>query len=379
MKKCIIVGSYSSSLKNFRGDLIESLIDNDYDVFAAAPQLRADTETRNWLESRGVVCYDVEISRNGLNPWSEAMALKSLALLFGKVRPDLFIGYTAKPVVWGLLAAALMRVPGRVAIITGLGYAFIGNPRGRRKVIRSVLAKLYRGSLKYSMLTIFQNEDDRSDFIELGLLSPNSNQLIVNGSGVDIAKFVPVPFPNGPVKFLMIARLLGDKGIREYIEASIALSSMFPQVECHLVGGIDTNPNSIREHEVRAWHEAGSIIWHGEVTDVRPMIANTHVFVLPSYREGTPRTVLEAMAMGRPIITTAAPGCRETVVEGYNGFLVPVKDPVSLQLAMQKFIENNGIIEEMGNRSRIVAETKYNVQVVNRNILAGIDGAIKLS
>jgi glycosyltransferase involved in cell wall biosynthesis len=195
----------------------------------------------------------------------------------------------------------------------------------------------------------------------------------VNGSGVDISEYAVAPLPTmGDVptaRFLLIARLLGDKGIREYAQAAAIVKAKYPQVQFDLVGWIDDNPNAIQQHELDSWVNEGVFNFLGRLADVQPAIAACSVYVLPSYREGTPRTVLEAMAMGRPIITTDAPGCRETVIDGYNGYLVPVKAVEELASAMEKFILNPELIVSMGAASRTLAEKKFDVHSVNQAML----------
>jgi glycosyltransferase involved in cell wall biosynthesis len=192
---------------------------------------------------------------------------------------------------------------------------------------------------------------------------------VVNGSGIDLRAFRPAPLPPGPQQFLLIARMLSAKGIREYVSAAERIRKDRPDVRFHLVGGIDSNPDAIPAAEVQQWNAAGDVVWHGEVGDVRPHLAACHVYVLPSYREGTPRSVLEAMAMARPIITTDAPGCRETVVEGENGFLVPTHTVAPLIEAMRKFIDRPELVTAMGRRSREIAESKFDVDEINAHML----------
>ena len=193
--------------------------------------------------------------------------------------------------------------------------------------------------------------------------------VVVNGSGIDLGEFRPAPFPEGPLQFLLVARMLSAKGIREYVAAARQVRRTRSDVQFHLVGGTDSNPDAIAADEVQRWHDAGDVIWHGEVSDVRGYLAECHVFVLPSYREGTPRSVLEAMAMGRPIITTDVPGCRETVVDGENGLLVPPRAVEPLAEAIRRFIDDPKLIERMGQRSREIAEEKFDVDKINAQML----------
>ena len=357
------------SLRNFRGPLITEMLARGHGIHAVAPSLLSETTTRQWLEAQGVVCHNAPISRAGLNPLVDLRSLIALAFLMRRVRPDLFLGYTIKPVIWGLMAARLAGVPHRVALITGLGYAFTGEARGKRALVQRLARWLYARALRRATLVFFQNSDDRGDFVRLGLVPPSVPMVIVNGSGVDTEAFSPTALPEGPVQFLLIARLLGDKGIREYAQAAAIVRNRYPDARFHLVGGLDPNPDALSEEEVRCWVAAGDIIWHGALDDVRPAIAATHVYVLPSYREGTPRTVLEAMAMGRPVITTDAPGCRETVRPGVTGLLVPVRDVPALAEAMERFLAAPESIRQMGCAAHNLALEKYDVRRVNNVML----------
>lgn len=373
MKTILVTASYSPSLVNFRGPLIVALRGRGHQVHACAPGLLDDTSTREKLERGGVVCHDVPLSRTGLSPVKDLRALFSLVGLMRRVRPDVYLGYTIKPVIWGLLAARMAGVPKRVALITGLGYAFSGKASGRRGVVQRIARALYAKALRAAHLVFFQNPDDKADFERFGLLQSTTPIKIVNGSGVDIDHFAATRFPEGGTKFLLIARLLGDKGIREYVAAAQRLKAQWPQAEFHLVGGLDPNPEGISRAEVTGWADAGHIIWHGPLDDVRAAIEQSHVYVLPSYREGTPRTVLEAMAMGRPIVTTDAPGCRETVEDGLNGFLVEPRDVDTLVSAMQRFLADPDLVVEMGAASRRIAEEKYDVNKVNASMIEAMD------
>ena len=373
MTRILIVASFAPSLRNFRGALIEALLKHGLELDVAAPDLLSDEHVRTWLEERGVVCHDAPLTRSGLNPFADIATLLQLVGLMRRIQPDVFLGYTIKPVIWGLIAGRIAKVPKRVALITGLGYAFTGNAGGIRGVVRRVARGLYLSTLKRASLVFFQNPDDRDEFKRLGLLRPDVPVHVVAGSGVDTTHFTVKPFPSGPIRFLLIARLLGDKGIREYVEAARKVRATGADAEFHLVGGTDPSPDGISENEVSHWHKNGDIIWHGQLSDVRSAIAQSHVYVLPSYREGTPRTVLEAMSMGRPIITTDAPGCRETVIPDVNGMLVPVKNSQALADAMLQFMEHPDLITRMGIESRKMAEQKYDVHKVNAAMIEAME------
>ena len=368
--KIVIVASLPRSFVNFRGHFLMALVAAGHEVHAVAPGMLEDAQTRDWLTAQGVFGHDIVMARTGLNPLKDMATLMALWRLLRAIGPDAVLGYTIKPVIWGSLAATLAGVPRRFALITGLGYAFTGSASGKRRIVQGAARWLYRQALARCGLVFFQNPDDMQVFRDLALLPKAARCVVVNGSGVDVEAFAQAPLPALPLRFLLIARLLGDKGIREYAAAAAYIRRSHPEVSFHLVGGHDSNPDAIPAEELAAWVASGTLVAPGEVSDVRPSIAQSHVYVLPSYREGTPRTVLEAMAMGRAVITTDAPGCRETVVDGDNGYLVPLRDAAALAEAMQRFINDPSLVQTMGAQSRRRAEDKYDVHKVNAVMLA---------
>lgn len=369
----LVVGALARSLVLFRGPLLESLVASGWGVHAAANALDEDPETIAALSVLEVTPHTLSIERTGMNVVADLITLRAMVRLFRRIRPQAMLAYTIKPVVWGMIAGWITRVPRRYALITGLGYSFTGQAKGKRRLVRAIARNLYRVALSCSHGIFFQNPDDAALFAELDLLPADVPVTIVNGSGVDLRHYQPQPFPKHPLRFLLIARLLGDKGVREYAEAAAIIRSQHPNVEFHLVGGGDTNPNAIDLDELSDWQNDSTIIYHGEQADVRPHLANCHIYVLPSYREGTPRTVLEAMAMGRPIVTTDAPGCRETVVHGENGFLVPVRAPDALAAAMKRFIDSPDLIQTMGSKSLEIVRSKYDVNKVSASMIASME------
>ena len=364
----LLVASFPDSLIKFRGPLIEALIQAGCQVHVAVPGLDAESDIASHLSGLGVTVQDIPLERTGLNPVRDLAAMLALLKLVGQIRADDVLGYTIKPVIYGTLAAWLGGVRHRFALITGLGYAFTGEATGLRKLLRALIQQLYRFSLSRNCLVFFQNPDDEALFRQLKLLKPAIPSRVVNGSGVDVAEYAVSPLPAAPA-FLLIARLLGDKGVREYAQAAALVKAQYPDAVFQLVGWIDDNPDAIRQQELDEWVASGTVEFLGKLADVRPAIAESSVYVLPSYREGTPRTVLEAMAMGRAVITTDAPGCRETVVDGDNGYLVPVQDVASLADAMMKLIESPDRVARMGASSRQIAEEKYDVHKVNAVML----------
>ena len=370
-EQCIlVVAGYAPSLVNFRGPLLKAIRGAGYRVIAAAPGLLEDRRTLAELGRLGVQCRDVPLRRTGLNPVADLRLAASLVRLMRAEKPAAFLGYTVKPVIFGLIAAAIAAVPRRYALITGLGYAFADRMDLKTRLVRAVQERLYWIALRCATNAFFQNRDDPELFRRLRLLPAGLPVIIVAGSGIDLERFGHAPLPDGPVRFLLIARLIAAKGICEYAQAARLVRERHPDVEFHLIGGLDNNPDALSADEVLEWRSNGTLIWHGEVEDVRPHLAGCHVYVLPScHREGTPRSVLEALAVGRAVITTDVPGCRETVTDGQNGFLVPPRDFVRLAEAMNHFVEVPSLIASMGRRSRALAERKFDVNKVNARML----------
>lgn len=365
--KIVLIASYSDSVLIFRGALIDALVRNGSEVHVAAPATASLHDLQRALRMKGAHLHEIPLSRTGTNPIADLGVLVALFRLMRELRPDAILPYTIKPVVYGTLAAWLAGVPQRFALITGLGYAFTG---GRQGLVKRIVSFLYRFALARAYKVFFQNWDDQRLFREAGIVPASVPSVVVNGSGIDVDAYAFKPLADGaPQVFLMIGRLLGDKGVREYVQAARVVKSTHPSARFLLVGWIDSNPDAIAQTELDDWIGSGTIDFLGKLDDVRPAIAASTVYVLPSYREGTPRTVLEAMAMGRPIITTDAPGCRETVIDGDNGFLVPVQSVEALVEAMLKFIEDPALARRMGRRSRKIAEDKYDVHKVNAVML----------
>lgn len=362
----LLLGSYAPSLINFRGPLIAALLAQGHEVLAAAPEM--DPTTAEALRRLGAEPLSLHLSNASLNPLSLLASIGQLRRLLRRRRPDAIISYTIKPVIVGALAARYAGVPRIVSLITGVGFAFTGEGgTPLRRLVRRAATSLYRAALARSDVVLFQNRDDEALFRERRLIGRDRPAAVVDGSGVDILHYAPAPLPPAP-SFLMIARLLGDKGIHEFAAAARRLRSEHPHVPVGLVGYLDPSPDSLTQRQLDELIASG-IRFYGKLDDVRPAIAEHSVYVLPSYREGTPRSVLEAMAMGRPVITSDAPGCRETVVDGVNGLLVPPRDADSLYAAMKRFVEEPGLIAPMGAQSRRIAERRYDARKVSADML----------
>lgn len=364
--KVLLIAGLAESLTNFRGPLIAALIAKKAEVHLAAPELTTASETGKKLTEMGCTIHNFQLVRAGTNPLTDLSTIWSLFLLMRKIKPDVVLAYTIKPVIYGMLAARFAQVPKRFALITGLGYAFQRQQSGR---LQKLVQTLYKFAIKGADKVFFQNPDDQALFLQRGLLGQVPNT-VVNGSGVDLNFYTPQVLMQKETVFLMVARLLGDKGVREYAQAAMALKKINPNVTFQLAGWIDENPDSISQSELDSWIQTGAIEFLGKLSDVRQALAACSVFVLPSYREGTPRSVLEAMAIGRAVITTDAPGCRETVINELNGFLVPVQDVFAISNAMQKFIAQPTLLEKMGQASLVIVKQKYDVRKVNAFMLS---------
>jgi glycosyltransferase involved in cell wall biosynthesis len=335
-------------------------------VSVGAPDISADLRAR--LEAMGAEVHETPLRRTGTGILADLRYGRALYRLMRRIRPDIVLTYTIKPNIWGAFAAHQAGVPS-VAMVTGLGYAFTdaGAASLRQRLVRGVARRLYRAATNRNARVIFQNPDDRDDFLAAGCLADPAKIGMVDGSGVDMAHYARAPLPDAPV-FLMIARLLRNKGVREYAEASLRVMQLHPQARCLLVGPFDEGPDGIARADLDRW-VAGGLAYLGPLDDVRPVLAQARIYVLPSYREGTPRSVLEAMAMGRAVITTDAPGCRETIRDGQEGFLVPVRDEAGLRRAMEKMIVAPEAAAAMADAAHARARERYDVQITNRKMM----------
>ena len=352
-----IVVNTSWNIYNFRGGLVRTLVERGARVIAIAP---ADEYSGKLEDELGVTFVPVtRLSRKGTNPVQDFRLLLELAAIYRRYKVGAVLHYTIKPVIYGSLAARLVGVK-NISTLTGLGYAFI-----TPGLVNKVVKRLYRRALRSAYWTYFQNGDDRQLFLAAGLVSPDRSG-VVPGSGIDTDKFAPAAAPKGGMQFLFIGRLLFDKGVVEFHDAARALRRTYPDVTFHIVGGLDDgNPSGVPSSMVKLWEDSGDIVYHGQVSDTRPRIAAATAVVLPSYREGLPRVMLEGMAMGKPLVATDVPGCRDTIEEGSNGYLVTVQDVESLAAGIEKIILlSAGERTAMGQRGRQLALTRFAEPVI---------------
>lgn len=372
--KILILSSFAFSLINFRGKLIEAMVRQGHEVIACAPDADADVERQ--LMAIGARYCRTAMSRTGSNPLSDLRTLLRYAGLIRRERPDVVLAYTQKPIIYGGIAARLFGKARFYALMSGLGYVF--SPAAKnRPVLRFIVARLYRLAVAKAHSIFVFNADDRHELISQGIVASDASVVQVPGSGIDLAHFAAAPLPKGPVVFLMIARLMRDKGVHEYAAAARNLKQRYPEASFRLLGRLDTeNPTGLSEKVLDIWRREQVIEYFPETRDVRPLLVESTVFVLPSYyREGLPRTLLEAMAIGRALITTDLPGCRDPVREGRNGLLVPPRDADALSDAMEQFLIDPSLAAAMGESSRYFAEEIFDVHKVNRRLMQvmGID------
>jgi len=345
------------NLVHFRGALLRALIADGYRVIAVAPP---DAVWTARLQDIGCECVPLPLDAAGVAPWREARVLLALIRLLRRHRPVAWLSWTIKPNCYGAIAARLAGVPA-LPNVSGLGTAFI-----RRSLLTGVVRALYRLAFARCRVVFFQNRDDRDEFIAGGLVRP-AQARVLPGSGLDLAQFAPAAPRAAPTgRFVLIARLLADKGVREYVAAARALRSSHPGAQCLLVGAAGVaNRTAISRAELDGWIAEGVISYHPPVEDVRSVIAAADWVVLPSYREGLSRLLVEAAALGRPIITTAVPGCRDIVSHGHNGLLVPPRDAAALAQAMaQAMALDPAQWQAMARAGRVIAEQRYGVERV---------------
>ena len=374
MSRIIIIGTVASSLYGFRAHLIKSLVELNHEVYAFTSEYKEGDLSK--IRALGAIPVSYNLNRGGINPLSDIKATLSLAKKIKLLQPDVVFSYFSKPVVFGTLAAKIAHTPNIIGMLEGLGYTFTEQPEGmtyKTRIIKSIQIGLYKLALPKLDTLIFLNPDDPKDLLKKHAIKVN-NVEILGGIGLNLEAYPYSPLPESrkekDIRFLFIGRLLKEKGINEFVLAAKKVKQLYPEVKFTVLGAIDkANPGAIKEVELERLISLNIIEHPGHVNNVTEWIANSHVFVLPSYREGVPRSTQEAMAIGRAIITTDVPGCRETVTDGRNGFLIERWNPDALAKKMIYFIENPEKIKEMGLESSKLAQEKYDANKVNKRLL----------
>lgn len=362
----MVVSRCAWTLFSFRGNLIRQLKAEGYHVIAVGDG--SDGYGQRICTELGVSFVDVPVAARGFNPFVECLFVMRMLKTIRRYRPDIIHFFTIKPVVFGSIAAAIARVAVRVSTITGLGYAFTD----ASPVLKGIVTRLYRLALAFNHWVFFQNGEDQRLFEQTGIIRSGRSS-VVAGSGVDLNRFQPMELEireKAPFRLLFIGRLLRDKGIMELISAArvIRQSGMPVQIAC--LGAIDErNPSSLSEEELAAFVNEGIVTFHGHSDDVRPFVAQSHIVILPSYREGTPRVLLEAAAMARPLLASDVPGCREVVRDGLNGFLFEPKSAASIVQAIERIIADVPKLHRMASESRSLVEAVFDERRVIQTTL----------
>ena len=358
--KIAVLSSHTPSLFWFRMDMMKSFKMLGHNVYALGNE--DESIWKEKFEAQGIVYRKIEVQRNGINPIKDLKTLRSIKVVLKEIKPEKLFVYQAKTIIYGGMAAKQLGITEVYPLIAGMGSVYLKNDL-KTKVIRSIMNQEYRMSIQNCPAIFFQNHDDETVFRENAIVK-NQPVVMIPGSGVNLDYFTVQPFPE-TFAFLCISRLIRDKGVYEYLEASRRLKKDYPKARFLLVGPYDSNPSAIKPEELQSYIDDGSIEYFGEQEDIRPYMAQSTVFVLPSYREGTPKTNLEAMASGRPVITSNAPGCRETVIDKENGFLIPIKDFSALCEKMAYLLNNPNLVSIMGKKGREKAENSFDVKIVN--------------
>jgi glycosyltransferase involved in cell wall biosynthesis len=370
-KKIILLSGSGDTVAWFRLDFLNEFLLRSYKVYVLAPDIRDDLKPK--LIDMGIEFIEIKLERKGFSLLNLISSVIELIRLFKEIQPNIIFSYTHKAILSGSLAAKISGFSNTFSLITGTGHIF-DNQTKKEKVIKFIGSLALRLALRFNKLVFFQNSDDQALFLKNNLVLSQKTKL-VNGSGVNLDKFSVSLLPPEPI-FLCMARLIKSKGLEEFARAAKRVKKLYPEARFILYGYPDEHPDSIDENEIIAnWLNDFGVEYFGYSENPINAIKECSVFVLLSYKEGTPRVVLEAMAMGRPIITTDAPGCRETVKNGVNGFLVPKFDDLEAANAMTKLLSAE-LRKEMGKESRKFCESKFNVRDVN-NILLSDMGVTK--
>ncbi|MEM6909746.1 MAG: glycosyltransferase family 4 protein [Pseudomonadota bacterium] len=362
--KIVVLSSLAFSLVNFRGQLLAEMRRAGHEVIAIAPD--DDPAVRAKLADMGIAFETVPMARAGTSVLADLGTIKAYVSLLRRAQPDVVVAYTQKPIIYGGIACRIAGVKRFYALMSGLGYLFSEAAAGR-SALKQIFCRLYRiGLAKAERIFVF-NSDDRQDMLDAGIINERSPVMQVPGSGVDLERFVTAPVPDAPIRFLMIGRLMRDKGVWEYAEAAKQLSERYPNARFSLIGRPEpSNPTGLNDADIERLKRDYPLEIIPETDDVPSFLRDSHVFVLPTYyREGLPRTILEALAVGRAVVTTDMPGCRDAVSHGQNGFLVKPRDTQSLAEAMEQLAADPELVSAMGQHSRHLAETVYDVRKVN--------------
>ena len=363
-KRFLMVGPKTKAVVNFRGDLLCDIKKKGYDVVVVVPE----NVDKSFFKQNGIRVRLVNLNKNSLSVFGAFSYYRDLKRIIKEEAPDKVFSFTIKPVIFGSIAANRAGVKEIYSLICGLGMIFSSDTL-KMHVLRFVGSHLYKYALKYNKKVIFQNRDDINEFVARKLVKRSQCEL-VNGSGVNLKKFARNNLPKDEINFLMVSRVIREKGVLEYFKAAKIVGEKYPDVKFAYIGAIDKKKNAIDLDELKPFVDEGVVEYISETNHVEKYVGECSVFVLPTYyREGIPRTLLEAMAMGRPILTTNTPGCRETIVEGENGYFVKVKRAKDLADKMVYMIEHKSDLQKMGDKSYQMCLEKFTIEIIDKRML----------
>lgn len=367
--KVMFITAATFTIPWFREDMLKDFASRADEVVVLGNE--PEEKWRGYFDDMGVRYRRYGVSRNGLSPLEDLKTLRELRKILEEEKPDKVLTNFVKANVYGCLAAHKVGIKDVYVMMGGLGSVFHGEGF-KAELVRKFVTCEYRASLKHAVKVFFQNDEDSALLTSLGCVQ--KDQVVrIHGSGVNTAHFAQAPLPDQPA-FVFIGRLVRDKGVLDYLEAARLVKAEHPEVRFDLVGPFDTNPTALKSEDIQPYIDEGTVVYHGEQKDVRPFLRACSCFVLPSYYgEGTPKSALEAMATGRPLIVADAVGCREVIDQGNNGFLVSPKCPVEISNAMKKIVENKDLAQQMGNASRKLAKKVFDVAMVDRAIMASME------
>lgn len=388
--KIIVLTADANTLVYHRGDLIRDFAARGCEVVTAAAE--DYPHVREFVATLGGRHRAIRMKRSRVNPLSDLVTMWDMWRLFRSEKPDALFAYTIKSVVYGCVIARLAGVRRVYALLPGLGFTFVKPVTWKQRILSFISEALHRFALKRADVIFMQNQDDLELFSRMKMLPPGIPVHVTAGSGVNMDEFAHAPLEDdeaiaaGHLRFVLVSRLLISKGVRVFAEAARRIKQLHPHAEFHLVGPFDPNPNRVDESEVHQWVAEGTLTHHGMVKDVAALLKTMHVFVLPTwYREGVPHATLEALAMGRPIITTNSVGARECVhltaegeaqrennemlMQGENGFLAQPQNVAAVECAMEWFLAHPDQVAVMGRASHQIASDVFDVRLVNGVIL----------
>lgn len=366
-KKIIFIAPQTKSLINFRGDLMIDIINKGYEVIAITPE----KEQEDFFKKNNIKVSLIKLNKNSTSILKTISYYRKLKKIIKKENPDKVFSYTIKPVIFGSIAAHKAGVKDIYSLVCGLGYVYTANNL-KHKILQLICGKAYKIAFKYNKRVIFQNQDDMNEFTERKYLKKEKCEL-VNGSGVNLSKFKRNKLPKN-ISFLMVSRILKEKGVLEYFEAAKRVKEKHDNIKFTYVGQLDEGKNAIKYEDLRQYIDKKIVKYIPYTKCVEEYYKKCSVFVLPSYyREGIPRTLIEATAMGRPIITTNMPGCKETIINNKNGIFVATKNVEQLTKAMLYMIENSNRLQNMGNESYKICINKFDITIINKQMLKIMD------